>query len=454
MNCETDVLVIGGGPAGITFSLMVKKLDPSIQVTMFRPESHSVVYCAIPYAIEGLFEPEKVLKDDAMVTGSGVELVYKKIISIDLLSRKVVTEDGDSCHFRRLFIATGATPARPPVPGIEAENVFTVKTKKDMDCLIDKLNSGVKRAVVVGAGAIGIEQAQAYRARGVEVDLIEMANHILPNLIDTDMSVQAQQALVDQGIRLRLGTRLDRLETAGALVTRVVLDNGENIELDPAYDFVTVCTGMLPDIQLFHDQGLAVSRDGILVDACMRTNLPEVYAAGDCCAFFSGIDGKPVAGKLATNAVPMGKIAARCMLGQPVEHEGFINGAATCAGPYRVGGTGFTEAEARRRGFAIYTGYGNTTSFFPMMPGTTEVLVKIVADLATDRILGGQVVARTPTTDKVDVITLAIQQKLTVQQLARLSYSAQPWQSFLPARNPIVEACETALSGKNKQAAA
>lgn len=454
MNRTTDVLVIGGGPAGITFSLAVKKLNPSIQVTMYRPESHSVIYCAIPYAIEGLFEPEKVLKNDAMVIDAGVELIHKGIVSIDLQDRLVVTDDGETCHFSRLFIATGATPARPPVPGIEAKNVYTVKTREDMHCLIDRLKSGVKRAVVVGAGAIGIEQAQAYRAHGVEVDLVEMAEYILPNLIDADMASPPQQVLAEQGIRLHLGCRLDRLETERELVTRVVLDKGEGIVLDPDHDFVTVCTGMTPDIRLFEDTGLAMTRDGIVVDKGMRTTFAEVYAAGDCCTFSSGIDDRPAAGKLATNAVPMAKVAARSMLGYPVEYEGFFNGAATCAGPFRIGGTGFTETEARRRGFDVYTGYGKTTSFFPMMPGTTEVRVKIVVDRATDRVLGGQVVARVPVTDKVDVITLAIQQKLTVQQLARLSYSAQPWQSFLPARNPIVEACEAALSGQDGQTAA
>jgi NADPH-dependent 2,4-dienoyl-CoA reductase/sulfur reductase-like enzyme len=454
MNHETDILVIGGGPAGITFSLTVKKLDPSIRVTMFRPESHSMVYCAIPYAIEGLLGPDKVLKEDKLVTGAGVELIRKQVQGIDLQKRFAVTEDGQAYSFQRLFIATGATPSRPPVPGIDAKNVFTVKTQGDMHCLIDKLSKGVKRAVVIGAGAIGVEQAQAYRAHGVEVDLIEMANHILPNLIDSDMAGASHQALAAQDIRLRLGSRLDRLDTVNGLATRVVLDHGESITLDPEYDFVTVCTGMTPDIRLFHDKGLATTRDGIVVDANMRTNLPGVYAAGDCCSFLSGIDGMPVPGKLATNAVPMAKIAARSMLGQPTGYSGFFNGAATCVGPLRIGGTGFTEAEARRRGFAVYTGYGNTTSYFPMMPGTTEVKVKIIADQASDRLLGGQVVAQVPATDKVDVITLAIQQKLTVQELAHLSYSAQPWQSFLPARNPIVEACEVALSGRRSQAVA
>ena len=454
MNRETDVLVIGGGPAGITFSRVVKNLDPTVRVTMFRPENHSVVYCAIPYAIEGVIAPGKVLKGDEMVVETGTELVRKKIVAVDTAARIATAEDGETCRYRRLFIATGVVPVRPPIPGFDAANVFTVKTEEDMLCLIERLKKGAKRAVVVGAGAIGIEQAQAYRAHGVEVDLVEMAGHVLPQLIDADMAEMPQKALLKEGIRLRLGSRLTLLHTVAGLVSRVEFDRGEGIELDPATDFVAVCVGMRPELEMFHASGLAVVPEGIQVDAAMRTNLPDVYAAGDCCAFYSGIDGRPLSGKLATNAVPMAKVAARTMMGIPAEYPGFFNGAATCAAHYRIGGSGFTEAIARRRGFEVYVGYGNTTSFFPMMPGATDVRVKIVADLASDRVLGGQVLAQVPTTDRIDVVTLAIQQKLTVAELAKLSYSAQPWQSFLPAKNPIVEACETALAAKRKLEAA
>jgi NADPH-dependent 2,4-dienoyl-CoA reductase/sulfur reductase-like enzyme len=186
-------------------------------------------------------------------------------------------------------------------------------------------------------------------------------------------------------------------------------------------------------------------RDGIIVNGRMQTNIPGVYAAGDCCSFVSLIDGQPVGGKLATNAVPMAKTAARVVAGRDDEYPGFINGAATCVYDFRIGSTGFTEEAAHTRDFETIAGYGETTTLFPMMPEAQPLHVKIVADKKSLRIIGGQIVSKLPATDKTDVITLAIQRRLTLKGLARLSYSAQPWQSFFPARSAIVEACEKAL---------
>jgi len=177
----------------------------------------------------------------------------------------------------------------------------------------------------------------------------------------------------------------------------------------------------------------------------MRTNLPDVFAAGDCCAYRSYIDGAPQGGKLATNAVPMAKVAAKTLAGIDDRYPGFINGAATCIGDWRIGSTGFTEFTAARRGFETVAGYGETTTLFPMMPGADTLKVKIVADRKSLRIIGGQILSKLPATDKTDIITLAIQQKMKIGELAHLSYSAQPWQSFFPARSAIVEACEDAV---------
>ncbi|MBU0638658.1 MAG: FAD-dependent oxidoreductase [Planctomycetes bacterium] len=452
MATETDVLVIGGGPAGITFSRVLKKLRSETSITMLRPEEYSMVYCAIPYAIEGLFEHEKVYKKDSLVTDVGVDLVRTHAVNVDFDNKEVTDSAGTVFRYETLFIATGAVPVRPPIPGADARNVFTIKTQEDMLALIARVEAQAKKAVVIGAGAIGVEQAQAYREKGLETHLVYIATRVLPNMIDEDMATPLHKVLAEKGINLTLGVGVERMETVENQVSRVRLANGDAIDLDPERDFVCLSVGMKPDIALFEHPRLELEHDGIVVDARMRTSLPNVYAAGDNCHFQSAIDGKPIGGKLATNAVPMAKVAARNVAGIADEYPGFFNGAATCTFQYRVGATGFTEELARQRGFQTVSGHGSTTSLFPMMPGATELKVKIVADAQSGRVIGGQVLGETPTADKVDTITLAIQQSLTLKQLAKLSYSAQPWQTFFPARNAIVEACENALGLLTKQA--
>lgn len=453
MEHQVDVLIIGGGPAGITFGNRLKKLAPEKKITMLRPEPHSMVYCAIPYAIEGLFPFQKTFKRDELVTDSGIVLVHRAATSVDLKERRVVDDAGDSYRAGTMFLATGAVPFLPPVPGIDAPNVHVVKTQFDMEKIIACIEKGARRAVVVGAGAIGIEQAQAYAVRGLETYLVEMAEHVLPAMLDGDMAIPLHEVLIGKGIRLITATMVSKMEASGGGVGRVFLSSGEAIKLDPSSDFVCFSTGMKADIGLFEGQGLEATRDGIVVDAGMRTNLPGIYAAGDCCAGISRIDGKPIGGKLATNAVPMAKVAAAIVAGKEEEYDWFVNGAATCVGDIRIGATGFTEMVATGRGFETITGYGETTNMFPMMPGASEIKVKIVADVADGRILGGQILGQTSVTDKVDVLSLAIQRGMTVRELARLSYSAQPWQSYFPARSALVDACEqavTKLSEKKK----
>jgi NADPH-dependent 2,4-dienoyl-CoA reductase/sulfur reductase-like enzyme len=451
-----DIIIIGGGPAGITFARKLNKLKVGREIAMFRPEPHSMVYCAIPYAMEGLFDPKKVFKRDNLVTDVGVELIRSNIISVDFDNKQVTDDNGEEYSYETLFIATGASPIRPPIPGTDAANIFTVKTAKDMAGIMQKLDKGAKRAVVVGAGAIGIEQALAYKARGLETWLIDMAPHALPNMIDKDMCEPLHKALKESGVHVAFNAKVERLNTSPLAtqtgeqppvggVSQVGLSNGETIELDPEKDFLCFSVGMKPDVELFKNSKLEMDRDGIVVDTRMRTNIPDVIAAGDCCSFFSSIDENPLGGKLATNAVPMAKIAARVLAGKDDEYAGFFNGAATCVEEWRVGSTGFTEATAENRGIETIVGYGETTTLFPMMPGAEVMKVKIVADKKNMRIIGGQILSKLSATDKTDVITLAIQRRMTLKGLSKLSYSAQPWQSFFPARSAIVEACENAL---------
>lgn len=447
MNSElnTDVLVIGGGPAGIQASRMIRTQAPETEVTVLRPEPHSMIYCALPYVIEGLFPLNKTLKSDSLLTDVGVRLLRQQATKVEPDAHRVVLDDGRVIRYRQLLIATGATPFRPPVPGIDLENVMTIKTAADTERVLSRMEKPGLKAVVVGAGAIGIEQATAYRARGAEVHLVEMRDHVLPNLVDADMTGPLEDELRALGVNMHMGKGLTRIE-GNREAERVVLSDGTFIDLTPDRDLVMVSVGMAPDIGFVDDADFEIKPDGLVVDEHMRTTVPDVWAAGDCVAFRSGIDGEPVGGKLATNAVPMAKIAAHDMLGRPARYPGFFNGAATVVGRWRVAGTGFTAEYAATRGLNVFTALGKTATRFPMMPEAGEVTVKLVVERESLRIIGGQIVGSEAVAERIDVITLAVQRKMTAHDLAALSYSAQPWQTFFPARNAIVEAAQAAVS--------
>lgn len=456
---KTDILIIGGGPAGIQASRMLKTGHPEWDVTVLRPEPYSMVYCAIPYALEGLISADKTFKKDDLLTEVGANLLRLKAVQVNAEDNTVDLEDGSSISYSKLFICVGATPVCLPVPGSDLGNVYTVKTGEDMIRLLERLNgnhdycvadstAGVPegmKAVVVGAGAIGLEQATAYRTRGAEVHLVEMQDRPLPLMLDGEMcSKMITDEILNTGIHFHVGVSLKEM-TGDEECEVVVLSDGTRIDLKPGRDFVVLAAGMKPEIN-FLDLDLFEHRpDGLVVDSHMRTSVPDVWAAGDCTTFHSGIDGKPIGGKLATNAVPMAKVAAQDMMGIEARYPGFFNGAVTVMGHLRIGGTGFTETFATARGLRVFSTTAELPTRFPMMPEKGFIRVRLVFEEESLRLVGAQMVGTDAVAERIDLLTLAIQQSMTAADLTQLSYSAQPWQTFFPAKNVIVEAATEAL---------
>jgi NADH dehydrogenase/NADH oxidase (H2O2-forming) len=322
------------------------------------------------------------------------------------------------------------------MPGSDKEGVTVFKSQRHMERIAERVERGLRDAVVVGAGAIGAELAQALAAKEVNTHLVDIAESVLPNLADAEMSTKAREELESAGIRLHLGRKVEALEGDSA-VSAAVLDDGSRLQAQ----LVVFAVGMKPNTELFVGSGLEMARDGIVVDGAMRTNIEDVYAVGDCASYYSAITGERSGGKLATNAVPMARVLADNLKGRRREYEGFYNGAATKAGNLYIGGTGLKEAEARARYDAVVA-YAEFTTAFPIMPTAKKIKLKLIADRGTGKILGGQVVSGEPVTDKIDQITMAVQYGITARRLLDFSYSSQPWQSFFPAHNLLVKASE------------
>jgi NADH dehydrogenase/NADH oxidase (H2O2-forming) len=443
-----DVLIIGGGPAAIT---IVKTLAGKKKAAVIRPEDHSMIYCAMPYVIEKTLPMEKTFKKDDLVTGTGAALIRDTVTGVDFEAKTVVTASGATYGYDKLVIATGASPFLPPVPGRDLEGVMTFKTEADLRKIHAGTENGLRRAVVVGAGAIGIELAQALRSVGMETHLVDMETQVLPNLVDGDMAKEAQERLAAIGINLHLGERVTALKGEKA-VRELVLHSGKSIPLHSNGNggsthegsaVVIFAVGVKADVNLFKGTGLEIGPDGIVVNERMETNVKDVYAAGDCVQFTNAITGDITNGKLATNAVPMGRVAAKNLLGEDATYKGFFNGAATKVEDLFIGGTGLSEKSAVGK-FDIVTGTAELTTKFPIMPGASKVRLKLIADQNTGRILGGQVSGGAPLADKVDLITMAVQNGLTLDEAAMFSYSSQPYQSFFPADNLLVAAARDA----------
>ncbi|MBN1298989.1 MAG: FAD-dependent oxidoreductase [Actinobacteria bacterium] len=450
-----ELIVIGGGPAGIT---LAKNLGNKMKIAVIRPEEHSMIYCAMPYVIEGFISIEKTFKKDELVTDSGADLIRGQVNEIDFAAKSVMLSDGKQFKYNKLVIASGAIPFIPLVEGRNLNGVMSFKTVDDLKALKEftEKKENPKQAVIVGAGAIGIELAQALNATGVVTTLIDMEKSILPAMIDPEMADLPTESLIKKGIHVILGAKVKAL-SGSEFISSVHLDNGKVIEFENLDSctvdsdgrlnrIVVFSAGMLPDISFIKDKNLEIGKGGIIVNEKMETSIKDVYACGDCVEFKSGITGKTAPGKLATNAVPMAKVLSRNIMGENRKYAGFFNGAATRVYDFFIGGTGLTESLAHKAGYKTVTGYSRSTTQFPIMPDAKTLDIKLISDIETGRLIGGQVVSGEPVTDKIDLLTFAIQNESTVKTLAELSYSAQPFQSFFPAANALVMAAEEILN--------
>ncbi|MBN2805784.1 MAG: FAD-dependent oxidoreductase [Prolixibacteraceae bacterium] len=444
-----DIVVIGGGPAGIT---LAKRLGNKYKMAVIRPEDHSLIYCAMPYVIEDLIDEKKCFKKDELVTENGASLIRGTVTSVNFERNQVILNSDTPISYRKLVIATGAVPFIPPIEGSTLDGVMGFKTQADLEKIQSLINNGLKRAVVVGAGAIGIELAQALKHKGIDVSLVDMASQVLPNLVGIDFAQKIAEELTRNGIHLLLNSKVEKI-TGYTCANELHLDNGEIIYFgdyapctgnnnETVKGLVVFATGVVPELSFLPKDKLKTNRGGIIVNERMETNLPNVYAVGDCAEFTGFITKESAPGKLATNAVPMAMVLANNLMGESSEYKGFINGAATKVYDYYVGGTGLSASAALKEGFEIIKGYSQLTTQFPIMPGKKELRVKLLAEKNTQKIIGGQVLSGEPVTNIVDLISFAIQKGATVNDMIELSYSAQPYQSFYPAGNAIVMAAE------------
>jgi len=440
-----DLVIIGGGPAAIT---LAKNIKEQREITIFRPENHSMIYCAMPYAIEGIMPLEKTLKADKIVTEVGAKLIRESIIKVDFKNKTLESDSSKKYSYKQLIIATGAEPIMLPIKGADLKGVMSFKTENDLKTIISLVSKDLKEAVVIGAGAIGIELAQALNAVNVKTHLVDIFSKILPNMMDDDMIETPMEALKNSGVHMYMGEKV--IELVGEeTVEAINFESGGHINFDSA-PLVVFAVGMKPSVDFLRESDLSIGKTGILINSKMETNIKDVYSVGDCCEFVSGITGEVVLGKLATNAVPMARMLSKNLLGEDRSYPGFYNGAATKVMSYFVGSTGLREATATELGYETIVGEADMMTAFPIMPFAKKVKVKLVADKKTNRILGGQIISGEPVTDKIDQITMAIQFGITVDQMVQLSYASQPYQSFFPANNLMVQASEQIIAKRNK----
>ena len=442
---KVDVLVIGGSAAGIVAATTGKSNYPDKSFMVIRKEKQVVVPCGIPYIFGSLESSDKNVIPDGGLSKAGVALKIGEVVSIDHTKKTCSTSDGEEIGYERLVIATGSTPVMPKwLKGTDLDNVFTIpKDKEYLDNMLHELESCEKIAVV-GAGFIGVELSDELKKKGKDVTLIELKPHILSLAFDNDLAEKAENLLNSRGINLKTGIGIKELLGEGK-VSEVLLDNGEKIKVDAAI----LSMGYTPNIKLAKDSGMKISDQGFIqVDEYMRSETPNVFAIGDCAEKRGFSTRRPANIMLASTACAEARIAGMnlCKLSTLKTFMGNIAIFSTAIGQTAFAAAGLIESQAEKQGFEVIVSSFEGIDKHPgSLPNTSKQLVKLIVVKESGILLGGEVMGGYSAGEIINIIGLAIQNRMTVNSILTAQMGTHPLLTAPPTAYPLIKAAEAAL---------
>jgi NADPH-dependent 2,4-dienoyl-CoA reductase/sulfur reductase-like enzyme/rhodanese-related sulfurtransferase len=427
------IVIIGGVACGPKAAARARRCDPKAKITIIEAgEVISYASCGLPYFISGAIAKRHTLLVRSAADFKNVNdvdvLLGTRVEAIDRAGHKVQivkVSDGQSStlEYDKLVIATGSNPMRPPLEGRDLQGIFWIKDLADADRILAWVTmEGVKKAVIVGAGLIGIEMSEVFTARGLGVTVVEAMSGVLPGALDEEIAAPLARYLVKKGIVLKLQERVASFEGEGGRVHRVITDKSS-----ADADVVVVAIGIRPNVKLARDAGLVIGSSGaIAVNEMLQTSDPDIYAGGDCAESTHLVTGAKVCIPMGSTANKHGRVIGTNVTGGRETFPGVIGTTVVKALEYHVGRTGLGEKEAQAAGFNVVTALAVDPDRPNYYPGSRDVLLKVIADRKTCKILGGQGLSRGEIAKRIDVLATAITFGATVDVMSDIDLGYAP----------------------------
>ena len=444
----SDLVVIGGGAAGMTAASRARRLRPDWRITVFeRGDYVSFILCGLPYYVDDViashgslivytpefFEKERRIEVRTRHEVRRIDPQQRILEVVDLRSGQTFTHG-----YGKLVVATGAEAVRPKLDGIGLGNVFVLRSIDDGRRIKAALQGGgLRHALIIGAGYVGLEMAEALTVAGLETVLIEATGSVLP-ASEPEIAEAVERELTEHGVQVRKEEVVEHLE-GGQRVERAVASRGEY----PA-NIVVVSVGVRPAVALLRQAGIALGPTGaVATSERMETNLAGVYAAGDVAEAHHLVTGKAAWVPLGTTANKQGRVAGENAAGGSAVFPGIVGTAAVKVFGLEVARTGLTEAQAREAGFdpvAVTIEHPSHAGYYP---GATMLRVKLVADRPSGRLLGGQIVGREAAAKRIDVLAAALHARMDVEAITALDLSYAPpfataWETVQIAAQQVI----------------
>ncbi len=444
------VVVIGGDASGMTAASLAKKMRSDLEViALEKGPWTSYSACGIPFVIGGDVDSidELVVRTPEQHRANGIDArPMSEVTAIDLDAREVEVHDieGNRTYrlgFDQLIIATGSTPRRPPVPGFRDEKVHGVQTLDDGAHLLRHAKAiGADKVVVVGAGYIGLEIAEAFVKRGAHVSVVERQPEVLAATMDPEMGAAVHKAMERHGIDVHTGSAVDGFDGKAVHTAEGPIEA----------DLVVLGLGVAPNSTLAAEAGIELgAHDAIAVDVRQRTSADGVWAAGDCCESFHLVSRRKVHVALGTVANKQGRVVGLNVGGGYATFPGVVGTAVTKLCDTEIARTGLSEREATDVGFGYVVGHIDSTTRAGYFPGAKPITVKILAERGGGELLGAQIVGEEGAAKRIDVLATALTAGFTVEQFLHLDLSYAP--PFAPVWDPVLMAARKAWDAVQRE---
>lgn len=448
-NRKVKVLIIGGVAAGTKVAAKLKREDFGADVTILTMgKDISYAGCGLPYYVGDVIRDRKQLIVNTPASFeklTGVRVVTEtEAVKVNRQEKTVeavstVTGERSVYGYDKLVIATGASPIKPPLEGMDLEGVFFMRTPKDAITLRERIEAGdVKRAVVVGGGFIGLEVAENLLARGIKVSVIDMAPHVLPGF-DPEMAEYVEEHLADKGIMTFTGTRLEGFLGEGRL------EKVQTSRRAMKADLAVLSIGIRPNTGFLADSGIELMPNKtVKVDAYFRTSDEDIYAVGDCATVTNRETGQPAWSPMGSSANIEGRLLAKTLAGGGQPYPGVLQTAVCRLPGLNAGRTGLSQEQAKAAGYdpvSVVTVVDDKAHYYP---GAGNFIVKMTADRATGKFLGIQVLGPGAVDKMVDIAVTALTLKASLADLENMDLAYAP--PFSTAIHPFVHTVNILLN--------
>jgi NADPH-dependent 2,4-dienoyl-CoA reductase/sulfur reductase-like enzyme/rhodanese-related sulfurtransferase len=430
------ILVVGGVAGGASAAARARRVDETAEIHVFERGPYiSFANCGLPYFIGGEIDDRAkliVMTPERFWSRSRIHAhVGHEVLSIDRAARTIRVKGPDGAErderYDRLILSQGAKPIVPPLPGVDLPQVFTLRDIPDMDRIAQFLDERKpRRAVVIGGGFIGLEMAEAFHRRGIHVTIVERNPHILP-LLDSDMAALLQQRTRRADFDFHVGA------TAAAF-TKDGVDFSDGTHLSA--DLILLSVGVKAEVELARAAGLEIgTTGGVKTNGRMESSDPHIYAVGDAAETMHALTGARARIALAGPANRQGRIAGTNAAGGKLTYPGALGTSIVRVLDTTVGFTGLNRTQAAAAGFSFFTSMTRDFSHAHYYPGATPVVIKVIAEEGTGRLLGAQVLSEQGVDKRTDVLATAIAAKMSVFDLETLDLAYSP--PFGSANDPI-----------------